>query len=72
MKKSKVLHYLAHFFFPLHSPLPYSFWRLLESLRRTLERRPDLLEDRALDKEERRMLDGLRERPAEHAEDDRA
>jgi len=47
-------------------------WRLLESLRRTLERRPDLLEDRALDKEERRMLDGLRERPAEHAEDDRA
>jgi tRNA (guanine37-N1)-methyltransferase len=47
-------------------------WRLLESLRRTLERRPDLLENRALDKEERRMLDGLREGPAGAAEDDGA
>jgi len=39
-------------------------WRLRESLRRTLERRPDLLVDRPLTTEERRMLDGLREVPA--------
>ncbi len=45
-------------------------WRLRESLRRTLERRPDLLADRALDTEERRMLDGLSEAEAELAEDD--
>ncbi len=31
-------------------------WRLRESLRRTLERRPDLLEGRALTKEEARLL----------------
>ena len=35
-------------------------WRLRESLRRTLERRPDLLEGRALTKEEARMLGELR------------
>jgi tRNA (guanine37-N1)-methyltransferase len=36
-------------------------WRLRESLRRTLERRPDLLDDRALSPEERRLLDEVRE-----------
>jgi tRNA (guanine37-N1)-methyltransferase len=35
-------------------------WRLRESLRRTLDRRPELLEGRALTKEEARMLDDLR------------
>jgi tRNA (guanine37-N1)-methyltransferase len=40
-------------------------WRLRESLRRTLERRPDLLEDRPLAPEERRLLAELREAPAE-------
>ncbi len=35
-------------------------WRLRESLRRTVDRRPDLIEDRALTKEEARMLDELR------------
>jgi tRNA (guanine37-N1)-methyltransferase len=35
-------------------------WRLRESLRRTLERRPELLEGRATTKEEARMLDELR------------
>ena len=39
-------------------------WRLRESLRRTLERRPDLLEGRALSKEEARLLDELREEEA--------
>ena len=34
-------------------------WRLRESLRRTRDRRPDLLEDRALSPEERRLLDDL-------------
>jgi tRNA (guanine37-N1)-methyltransferase len=34
-------------------------WRLKESLRRTLERRPDLLVDRAASPEERRLLDEL-------------
>jgi tRNA (guanine37-N1)-methyltransferase len=34
-------------------------WRLRESLRRTLERRPDLLAGRALSAEERRILDDL-------------
>jgi tRNA (guanine37-N1)-methyltransferase len=34
-------------------------WRLRESLRRTLERRPDLLAARDLSPEERRLLDGL-------------
>jgi len=34
-------------------------WRLKESLRRTLERRPDLLADRAASPEERQLLDEL-------------
>ena len=34
-------------------------WRLRESLRRTLERRPDLLQDRPASPEERRLLDEL-------------
>jgi tRNA (guanine37-N1)-methyltransferase len=34
-------------------------WRLKESLRRTLERRPDLLEGRAASPEERKLLDEL-------------
>ncbi len=37
-------------------------WRLEASLRRTLERRPDLLEGRALSDEEGRILERLRER----------
>jgi tRNA (guanine37-N1)-methyltransferase len=45
-------------------------WRLRESLRRTLERRPDLLVDRALTTEERRMIDGLREAAAGAVEGD--
>ena len=36
-------------------------WRLRESLRRTLERRPDLLDGRALSPEERRLLDEVRD-----------
>lgn len=39
-------------------------WRLRESLRRTLERRPDLLEGRHHSPEERRLLAELRETPA--------
>jgi tRNA (guanine37-N1)-methyltransferase len=35
-------------------------WRLRESLRRTLERRPDLLEERALSRDEATLLDELR------------
>jgi tRNA (guanine37-N1)-methyltransferase len=35
-------------------------WRLEQSLRRTLERRPDLLVDRACSAEESAMLDRLR------------
>ena len=35
-------------------------WRLRESLRRTLDRRPDLLDGRSLSKEEARFLDELR------------
>lgn len=35
-------------------------WRLKESLRRTLLRRPDLLADRVLTKEERQLLDEVR------------
>ena len=35
-------------------------WRLRESLRRTLERRPELLDGRGLTKEEARMLNELR------------
>jgi tRNA (guanine37-N1)-methyltransferase len=34
-------------------------WRLKESLRRTLERRPDLLADRAPSPEERTILEEL-------------
>ncbi len=47
-------------------------WRLRESLRRTLERRPDLLEDRPLSKEEQQVLDALREPAADGAEGDPA
>ena len=47
-------------------------WRLRESLRRTVERRPDLLVDRALSKEEQRMLDGLRAVPDEAVEGEEA
>ena len=36
-------------------------WRLKESLRRTLERRPDLLAGRRATKEEKSLLDELRE-----------
>ena len=36
-------------------------WRLKESLRRTLLRRPDLLEGRAFTAEEHRLLDEVRE-----------
>jgi tRNA (guanine37-N1)-methyltransferase len=35
-------------------------WRLRESLRRTLERRPDLLRDRPASREEQRLLDEIR------------
>lgn len=42
-------------------------WRLRESLRRTLERRPDLLDGRATTAEERRLLAELRDRPADGA-----
>ena len=38
-------------------------WRLRESLRRTLERRPDLLEGRALTKEEAKLLAEVRSEP---------
>jgi tRNA (guanine37-N1)-methyltransferase len=38
-------------------------WRLRESLRRTLLRRPDLLRDRALSTEEGRLLDEIRAQP---------
>ena len=47
-------------------------WRLRESLRRTLERRPDLLVDRPLDREEQRILDALREPSSGDVEDDGA
>jgi tRNA (guanine37-N1)-methyltransferase len=40
-------------------------WRLRESLRRTLLRRPDLLRHRALSPEEGRVLDELRAEPAD-------
>jgi tRNA (guanine37-N1)-methyltransferase len=41
-------------------------WRLKESLRRTIDRRPDLLDDRSSSPEERRLLDELAgERPDE-------
>jgi tRNA (guanine37-N1)-methyltransferase len=36
-------------------------WRLEQSLRRTLKRRPDLLEGRALTKEERELLAKVRD-----------
>jgi len=35
-------------------------WRRKAALRRTLERRPDLLEEAALDEESRRLLDEIR------------
>ena len=38
-------------------------WRLRESLRRTLDRRPDLLEGRELTKEEGKLLDEIRREP---------
>ena len=38
-------------------------WRRREALRRTLQRRPDLLETAPLDDADRRMLDELREEP---------
>lgn len=40
-------------------------WRRREALARTLERRPDLLEDAALDKEDRALLDELRRQKGE-------
>ena len=40
-------------------------WRLRESIRRTLERRPDLLEGRVLTTEERRILVELRDQPVD-------
>jgi tRNA (guanine37-N1)-methyltransferase len=43
-------------------------WRLRESLRRTLERRPDLLEGRAFTSEERRLLDEIAVEPNEPPE----
>ncbi len=43
-------------------------WRLKESLRRTLRRRPDLLERREMTAEERRLLDEVRIEEAEEAE----
>ncbi len=42
-------------------------WRLKESLRRTLERRPDLLIDRVSSPEEQRLLDEIRSEPADPA-----
>jgi tRNA (guanine37-N1)-methyltransferase len=38
-------------------------WRRREALRRTLERRPDLLEGRELTREDRRLLDDVRNEP---------
>ena len=43
-------------------------WRLRESLRRTLERRPDLLADREATPEERRLLDELAAEARPHAD----
>ncbi|HEX9045260.1 MAG TPA: tRNA (guanosine(37)-N1)-methyltransferase TrmD [Candidatus Limnocylindrales bacterium] len=43
-------------------------WRLKESLRRTLDRRPDLLEGRAFTTEERRLLDEIAAEEAEAPE----
>ncbi len=40
-------------------------WRLRESLRRTLERRPDLLAGRTFSREEREMVDALQARTSE-------
>ncbi|HEX5588752.1 MAG TPA: tRNA (guanosine(37)-N1)-methyltransferase TrmD [Candidatus Limnocylindrales bacterium] len=40
-------------------------WRLEASLRRTLERRPDLLADRPASPEERRLLDAIADDPGE-------
>jgi tRNA (guanine37-N1)-methyltransferase len=46
-------------------------WRLRESLRRTLERRPDLLDGRALSTEEAKALAELRADPGPEAASDR-
>jgi tRNA (guanine37-N1)-methyltransferase len=45
-------------------------WRLRESLRRTLERRPELLERRSLSKEEQRLLEEVRSERDEPPGDD--
>jgi tRNA (guanine37-N1)-methyltransferase len=47
-------------------------WRLRESLRRTLERRPDLLADRALSREEAGLLEELSAAPLRPREKDRS
>jgi len=41
-------------------------WRLRESLRRTLERRPDLLERRPFSPEETRLLNDVMDERAAH------
>jgi tRNA (guanine37-N1)-methyltransferase len=45
-------------------------WRLRESLRRTMERRPDLLAGRVLTKEESKLLDALGSEVGTRGEDD--
>jgi tRNA (guanine37-N1)-methyltransferase len=45
-------------------------WRLRESLRRTLERRPDMLAGRSMTAEERRMLTELHDTPADGGADE--
>ena len=47
-------------------------WRLRESLRRTMERRPDLLERRAFSAEEARLLSSVIDERAEHEVDETA
>ena len=42
-------------------------WRLEASLRRTLERRPDLLTGRPMNPEERRMLEAIAAEPGAEA-----
>ena len=44
-------------------------WRLKESLRRTRDRRPDLLAGRVFSPEERRLLEEIEAEAADHAED---
>ena len=43
-------------------------WRLRESLRRTRDRRPDLLEDRNLSKDEAKAMAELRAEPGREPE----